>query len=304
MPGRVSFRTATSGSGHIAAAELVIFMILSDYGLRLWLAVGRASFFAISNAYPPKCFARARGYLSFRDLPGSTMAFTASFRDALVRAAALPGLFALVLVAAAPSRAFPVSGFSDGFAPANWTVTADDPGFVDASGAPDTLTLQGPEDGSGDEKIFTFSLQLPATSPALGFRWAYASSDSSAFSDQFGYILNDTGFVNLSDSFGPLTQSGYSKISANPGDTFAFAIKSTDSLGGAANVAITSLQAGHAQQIPDCLPCVPAPLPLLAPLAVSLTTRRLRRLSLPLRRRSFTPAACGSAPGTGRSCDR
>lgn len=197
--------------------------------------------------------------------------------------ATLPGIFVFVVVgAAAPSGAL-VTGFSDGFAPANWTVTADEAGFLDASGAPDSLKLQGPDDGSGDEKIYTFSIELPALNPAVGFRWAYTTADSSSSYDQFGYILNNTGFVNLSDPFGSLSQSGYSKIAANPTDTFAFALRSADGLGGAASVEIFSFQAGPAAAIPDCLPCVPAPLPLLAPFAAQRFSRRLRRLASTLR---------------------
>ena len=201
----------------------------------------------------------------------------------LARFILLPGFFALAAGASAPVQAELVNGFSGSFAPSAWTVVADEAGFADVSDAPASLRLQGPNDASGDEKTYTFSIQLPALNPAVGFRWAYESSDLFSSLDQFGYILNNAVFVNLSDPLGPLAQSGYIKVVADPSDIFAFAIRSVDSLGGPASVQISSFQAGQPAEIPDCLPCVPAPLPLLGAVAALRRASRLRRLSSRLR---------------------
>ena len=108
---------------------------------------------------------------------------------ALAVAAAAP-----VLLATSPALARPIQGFSGEFAPANWSIDATDPAFVDASATPDELYLSGPDDGSGNPELFRYSIPLSSDHYSLGFRWSYSSNDTSPAFDLFGYSLNGGAF--------------------------------------------------------------------------------------------------------------
>ena len=193
------------------------------------------------------------------------------------------GFFGPSLVMAQPASAALISGFTGPFSPATWIPDPAIPVFVDASAAPASISLAGPDDGSGAEVAFAYSsAPLPSENYAVSFQWSYASADNSAANDQFGYFLNAGPFVNLSDPLGALSQSGFFKIVANPGDSLSFAIVSSDGLGGAATTVISSFLAGLPSEVPDCPPCVPGPLPLLGAaigFRLSRTLRRRRRIT-------------------------
>jgi hypothetical protein len=203
------------------------------------------------------------------------MASPAHLRRSVVRSLLVTGLPATIVFAGPPASAAIIQGFSADFVPTNWSINASDSAFIDVSAAPNELTLKSPDSNSGDPETFTYAIDLPVSNYSLGFQWFYESVDTSPANDLFGYNLNNGGFVNLVDPFGALSQSGYIKITANPGDNYAFAMASTDNIGGRATVQIRSFIAGLPSEVPDCA-CVPAPLPLLGAAAFFRWARRIR----------------------------
>jgi|694.fasta_scaffold01730_20 hypothetical protein len=179
-------------------------------------------------------------------------------------------------LSASPARALVVQGFTDSFAPANWSL--DPAGSnVDSTAAPTSIAITSPDDGSGNPGDSGFSIPLPAQSYALSFLWSYSTTDSTADLDLFGYKINGS-FTPLSDPFGPTKQTGgISLKSFLPSDQFAFTMSSADNLGGSASTTISSFVAALPNEIPDC-PCpVPGPLPILGLGAVFGCSRKLRK---------------------------
>ncbi len=125
-----------------------------------------------------------------------------------------------------------VSGFSGPFAPANWTFDADDgDGSVDTSGAPDSITLFGSDDGSNTGNNTTFCIDIPgANDGILQFGWDYETLDVDGPSwDPFGYAVNGT-ITQLTDDDGANEQSGSVNISIDASDNFCFVANSVDNL--------------------------------------------------------------------------
>jgi hypothetical protein len=108
----------------------------------------------------------------------------------------------------------------------------------------------------------------------------YSTDDASPANDLFGYSLNGGPLITLVDPLGGLSQSGYIKITAAPGDLYAFAMDSSDNTGGRSTVLIRSFITGLPSEVPDC-DCdpVPAPLPLLGAASFLRWSRALRRRS-------------------------
>jgi hypothetical protein len=180
-----------------------------------------------------------------------------------------------------------VNGFSGPFSAANWTSAPDT--SLDASNAPSSFTLSGTESGSGLEAIFSISVPLSVDQDTIAVNWTYTTSDLSPASDEFGYLVNGVDFVNLSDPFGATSQSGSTRLGLSPTDTFSFAIRSTDNLGGTAQVVLSDFRAGLRYEVPKC-PCPPppsvpvplgGPIVLLGSLAGFWQARRLRSRPTP-----------------------
>ncbi len=179
----------------------------------------------------------------------------------------------LIVLTERPAAALLVSGFDGAFAPTNWTPSANT--TLDGTGAPGSLAISGIETDSGEEKIFSITIPLNSDQDSLSVLWNYSTVDQSSAYDIFGYLVNETDFVNISDPFGDTTQSGDFRISLSPSDTFSFAIKSIDDLGGTATIGLFNFQAGLNSEVPDC-PCVPGPLPILGVLTAFRHARRMR----------------------------
>jgi hypothetical protein len=180
---------------------------------------------------------------------------------------------ALVALAERPAAAVLVSGFDGAFGPANWTPSANT--TLDGSGAPGSLSITGIESGSNEEKFFSISIPLNSDQDSLSVLWNYSTEDLSPAFDIFGYLVNETIFVSISDPFGDTTQSGDFRIALSPSDTFSFAIRSIDDTGGTASISLFGFQAGLNSEVPDC-PCVPGPLPVLGVVTAFRHAKRLR----------------------------
>ena len=173
-----------------------------------------------------------------------------------------------------PATAALVQGFTANFSPGFWTPSPD-ASVVDTSTAPTSISLTGSDGGTGSEVFHTYSIGLNPDQFSVGFDWDYSSTDLNASTDIFGYMLNGSDFMPLSDPLGALQQSGYIKLSLMPTDTFGFAIRSTDDLGGPASVRLSGFLAGLPSEIPNCEAC-PGPLPLLGIGVAFVQSRRLR----------------------------
>lgn len=159
--------------------------------------------------------------------------------------------------AAAPAAYAGVVGFTDGFAPGNWTTTLT--GTPPGGGAPPagatndgaTLTLSGGDSGTPDLTAFctagpcmiTYTIATPGPDHHLLFHWEYTSNDGDGPGfDFFGFLVNGTP-TQLSANGGPAQQSGDEVVSLDIGSTFGWYIDCTDCVGGNAVAVITNFQA-------------------------------------------------------------
>lgn len=144
-----------------------------------------------------------------------------------------------LLLALAPLAAH--AAFTSYYAPANWTttLTGNPPGGgppvgVDASGAPDAITIYGGDslppgsqacwndDLSPNQRLgcaILFTIAAPANG-VVSFNWAYETFDSPYF-DAFGFVL-DGVITLLADPDGILVQNGAVSVNVLAGQTFGF----------------------------------------------------------------------------------
>jgi hypothetical protein len=135
-----------------------------------------------------------------------------------------------------------VNGFSNDFAPPNWTFD-DDGGdsSVDVSGAPGSITLTGADDQSNSENNTTYCITIPGSnSGLLRFNWNFETFDNDGpLWDPMGYIVNGN-VTQLTDNGGADIQSGSVEFSINAGDQFCFLARSVDQLFGEAITVFSS----------------------------------------------------------------
>lgn len=162
---------------------------------------------------------------------------------------AISGMFA-----AAPAANAAVIGFTDGFAPGNWTttLTGTPPGGGGPVGAANngtTLTLTG-----GDGPNFptctagpcalNYTIVIPGPDRDIQFHWDYTSFDQDGPGfDFFGYSVNGI-LTQLSANGGLASQSGDELVKLGVGSTFGWYIDCSDCFGGNAVASITNFKAG------------------------------------------------------------
>lgn len=180
--------------------------------------------------------------------------------------AGLASAFALT----APSHAVTLqSGFAGDYDPANWTTSVVGDLSVDTTGAPSSITLNGPSP-------FNFGLISYTTNAtaagSVSFSWNFSGNSPV----EFYYILN-AGYNFISST----SNTGITSIEVAVGDNFGFDIEVLDipdggsPLGGEA-ATISNFSA----PIPSSAPStesVPGPLPILGVAAAFGFSRRLRR---------------------------
>jgi hypothetical protein len=145
-------------------------------------------------------------------------------------------------------------------------------GCVDTTGAPDSITIRGPNDPALDEPdpelpgYFDFTISV-GWSTGWFFDWSYLSDDGlpdpgDPGFDGAGWLLNGT-FTLLSDD--ALGASGSFALDVKAGDTIGFRVYTTDSKFGAGYLTISNFA------MPE-----PSTLPLLALGAAGIFTARRR----------------------------
>ncbi len=136
----------------------------------------------------------------------------------------------------------PVNGFSDEFAPTNWTFDADGgDGSVNTTNAPNSINFLSSDNQSGGANNSTYCITIPGGNEGiLEFDWDYESNDQDGpLYDPFGYIVN--GIVSqLSNDNGADNQSGSVSFTINAGDQFCFLVRSTDQQLGRAETQISN----------------------------------------------------------------
>jgi len=99
---------------------------------------------------------------------------------------------------------------------------------------------------SGTEGFTDFTVAVTAAE-TVSFDWAFETADGADF-DSFGYTINGV-FTELTDPFGPLSQTGNSgAIALAPGDVFGFRSQSDDGLFGPATTTVTNFLPGFTGQ--------------------------------------------------------
>jgi hypothetical protein len=179
-----------------------------------------------------------------------------------------PLALASASLALSASSAQALTLFADYYAPPNWTQSIQPDGSINTSGAPNSIVLNGANNGGGSKNTdFTIAA---AGDGIVSFNWTYVNSDF-PIADPFGYLLNGS-FIQLTNNSGPRTQTGSTSFSVLAGDVFGFRQNSIDSIAGRASTTISNFNAPAP---------VPGPLPLLGAGAAFGWSRRLRRRIAP-----------------------
>jgi hypothetical protein len=149
-------------------------------------------------------------------------------------------------VFAAPFGAYAGTGFAGAYGPGSVTITVADTGSIDATAAPDSITLVGgsSENVLGSDQLYKFTVSANGT---LSFDWSYSTQDCcGAAYDPFGYQLNDSGFIPIVDVTGPnfslgdAVQQGSFSLAVNVGDNFALDQNSVDNIGGRGTTVVSN----------------------------------------------------------------
>lgn len=139
--------------------------------------------------------------------------------------------------------------------PPKWTASIVGNGSVNENQAPNSIELVGPNTSStANNRKTDYTIQSPSAG-TVSFNWQYTSIDTRGLPsfDPFGYLIGGS-FTPLTNSSGPLSQSGFASFSVLAGEEFGFRQMSTDNINGGATTTITNFDG----PVP-----VPAPLPLL-----------------------------------------
>lgn len=169
-----------------------------------------------------------------------------------------------------------------------WATDISTDGNGSAVVSPDksTLTLVSNDvDGSsslwGNASAVDYRISLAAPE-LLSFHWAYSTlDDNGSTQDPFGYTVNGV-FTQLSQDGSWAAQSGDVSLNLSAGQTFAFTLKSADSIFGAATVVVSQVSA------------VPEPAELALSLAGLLAVVGASRRSRAMGRRWGHARPCGA----------
>jgi hypothetical protein len=168
-----------------------------------------------------------------------------------------------MLTAGASAEAATI-GFNGGYDVSNWTISRSSEtmgGSVDVSGAPNSITLIEPDNGSEGWIEFTI---VTLTSGVFSFDWTYGGVDLCCGTAQVNVGGTVTDLANGSASSGSFSET----ISA--GTLFGFRSSSSDGIFGSTTMTVSNFSA------PAAVP-VPAALPLLLTAFGGLMVASLRR---------------------------
>lgn len=179
--------------------------------------------------------------------------------------AGLASAFALT----APSHAVTLqSGFAGDYDPANWTTTVNGDLSVDTTGAPSSITLNGPSPFNFG--FISYTTNATAAGP-VSFSWNFSGNSPV----EFYYILN-AGLNFISST----PNTGITSFEVAVGDNFGFMIEAQDNRTGNPLGGEAATISNFSAPIPSSAPAtssVPGPLPILGVAAAFGFSRKLRR---------------------------
>ena len=145
----------------------------------------------------------------------------------------------VVLLFSANASAVPI-GFSGEFAPSEWeTILNNSDGFVDTSGAPDSISIVSGNNGSYSEGYTDFAIIFPYEA-IVSFDWDYTTNDQDGpLWDPFGFFLEDN-LTQLTDDNGGASQLGSVTVKVSAQQVFGFQARTIDNLYGAAKTIISN----------------------------------------------------------------
>jgi hypothetical protein len=152
-------------------------------------------------------------------------------------------LFALCLLAlnAAPASAASI-GFTGPFDVSNWSfVNTNADGWVDTSGAPNSVVIVGGDNFSGGAGNTDFSIVNPYPYKiAVTFDWSYTTPDS-AYWDPFRVGV-DGVFTEITNPF-LFDQAGSARFGVLPGQVFTLRVHTRDNVFGRGEVTLSNFAA-------------------------------------------------------------
>ncbi len=159
---------------------------------------------------------------------------------------------AVLVVFSTPRVNADIMGFQGIYAPGNWTPFI--PPTAAISTSPTVVSLTSGDDpmNIGQLTTTTFSILITVTGN-ISFDWLYASTNSDATFDPFGYFVNgnETQLTNNANGVnqGPFTAG---PIAVMAGDTFGFYQRTIDNEDGAATTRISGFSGpGQLAAVPE-----------------------------------------------------
>ncbi|TVP61409.1 MAG: PEP-CTERM sorting domain-containing protein [Nodularia sp. (in: Bacteria)] len=145
------------------------------------------------------------------------------------------------------------SGFAGSYDPTNWNFNNTNAnGFVNTTGAPASITITGGNNGSGQPGQTAYTTTA-AASGLVSFDWSYETDDLDGSSFDPFFFLLDGVFTQISVNGLFDTQTGMFSQFVNEGNTFGFAVNTTDNALGAASATISNFHAPQAVPEPTSM---------------------------------------------------
>jgi len=149
--------------------------------------------------------------------------------------------------------------FIDYYHPDNWTFETSHDGFLLTDDAPATITLAGPDDGSGEFGWASYLISVPVDG-IFSFDWFYSNLDIAGFDPAY-YVINETSFfLSSAESF----ETGSVSVPVFAGDIIGWSVESFDNLFGRAFLEVHNFSAPIPVPEPATLGLLSAGLLLLA----------------------------------------
>ena len=159
---------------------------------------------------------------------------------------------AVLVVFSTPRVNADIMGFQGIYAPGNWSQVIPPTAAITTSPTIVSLTSGDDPMNVGQATTTTFSI-LITVSGTISFDWLYASSNSDATFDPFGYFVN-TNETQLTDDVGGVNQGPFTAgpIAVMAGDTFGFYQRTIDNEDGAATTRISGFSGpGQLAAVPE-----------------------------------------------------
>jgi hypothetical protein len=152
-------------------------------------------------------------------------------------------LVALVLLAfGGLAQAATINGFTDVFAPGNWTILSSNSNGSTVFSLPDSVTVNGTDLGGGGAGSQGLYMSSPGDY-TISFAWGYATNDPGW--DPSYYANGSWTFLSQSSS-----DSGFLSFSVNTGDLLGWKVDSVDNIFGAGYLTVSKFSATTTAAVP------------------------------------------------------